>query len=154
MNRFTHKKYYIVLMLLFLSIIFSLFIFKPQNKDTNTPVAPSVEIQSIIPQTQQLPQQKIVENIALQIIIGDTTLNLSSPPDTSLYDILVVARKNGEIFFEGKNYTGLGFFVEKIGSLTNGNGKNLMYDVNGKEAGVGVMDYKIKDGDIVEWKLK
>ena len=39
----------------------------------------------------------------------------------------------GKINFEGKNYPGLGFFVTKINSLTNGEGKNLMYDINGVE---------------------
>lgn len=75
-------------------------------------------------------------------------------PNTTLYDALVQAKNTGAITFFGKNYPGLGFFVTDIGTLHSGNGKNLIYYINGKEATVGVSSYRLKDGDIIKWKLE
>ena len=75
-------------------------------------------------------------------------------PNTLLYDALVQEEKEGRIDFSGKMYPNLGFFVTDIGTLHSGNGKNLIYYINGKEAAVGVSSYKLKDGDIIEWKLE
>jgi len=75
-------------------------------------------------------------------------------PNTFLYDALVREKDKGNIDFSGKNYPGLGFFVTDIGTLHSGNGKNLIYYINGKEATVGVSSYALKDGDVIEWKLE
>jgi len=88
------------------------------------------------------------------ILAGEITTNISFSPDTLFYDALVEARNSGQIELEGKNYPGLGFFVTDIGTLHSGNGKYLLYYINGKEATVGVSSYILKDGDILEWKLE
>jgi hypothetical protein len=72
----------------------------------------------------------------------------------SLLSILTDVQKRGEITFSGKEYTGLGFFVTELGSLKEGDGKHLMYSINGKEASVGVSNYIPKTGDTVLWELK
>ena len=86
--------------------------------------------------------------------VGDKIIPLFIRAGTSLYDALSSAGDNGQVVFSGKSYPMLGFFVNDIGSLHNGNGKYLFYYINGKEASVGVSSYIPKDGDVVEWKLK
>ncbi len=88
------------------------------------------------------------------ISAGNIKLNLQFAPNTLFYDTLVQAKNAGKITFSGKNYPGLGFFVTDIGSLHSGNGKNLLYYINGKEAQVGVSSYTLNSGDTIEWKLK
>jgi type II secretory pathway pseudopilin PulG len=73
---------------------------------------------------------------------------------TTVYDSMNNLMSAGQITFEGKNYPALGFFVTQINSLESGSGKNLMYYINGEEASLGVSTYVIKEGDIIEWKLK
>jgi len=92
--------------------------------------------------------------VSTTILIDKTTINLQSTPNTTFYDALVQAKNDGKITFSGKNYLGLGFFVTDIGTLHSGNGKNLLYYINGKEASVGVSSYLLKNGDFIEWKLK
>ena len=110
---------------------------------------PSLE-KSEIP-TESIPVKNI---ISITIIAGDKTLQIASYTGTSLYDALVSAKDSGQIEFSGKNYSGLGFFMTSIGNLYRGNGENLFYYINNKEASVGVSSYLLQDGDIIEWKLK
>ena len=88
------------------------------------------------------------------MILGNETIDLSFAPNTLFYNAMLEWRNTGSIYFDGKNYPGLGFFVTDIGPLHSGYGKNLLYYVNGKEATVGVSLYTLKDGDIIEWKLE
>ena len=88
------------------------------------------------------------------VIAGEKTVNLSLTLNSTLYDGLLAAERDGKIELSGKNYPGLGFFVTRIGSLQNGGGEYLFYYINGKEASVGVSSYILQDGDVVEWKLK
>ena len=76
------------------------------------------------------------------------------PQGSSLYDALVLAQQNKQIIFSGTSYPSLGFFVTDIGVLHSGNGKNLLYYINGKEAQVGISSYQPKDGDTISWKLE
>lgn len=101
--------------------------------------------------SQPLPSENTEK---ITIIIGTEKTNLSVPPDISFYEALVQAKKMEVIKFSGKNYPGLGFFVTEIGTLRAGDGKYLLYYINGKEASVGVSAYQLKDGDVIEWKLE
>ncbi|MFZ2149604.1 MAG: DUF4430 domain-containing protein [Minisyncoccia bacterium] len=92
------------------------------------------------------------ENIT--VIAGEEKISLSVAPNTTFYDALVEAENIGKLAFSGKKYPGLGFFVTDIGTLHAGEGLDLLYYVNGKEATVGVSGYMLQDGDILEWKLE
>ena len=60
-------------------------------------------------------------------------------------------RENFEI--EYKTYEGMGVFVESIAEIKNGmDNKYWQYWVNGEYGQVGASLYKLKNGDIVEWK--
>ncbi len=89
---------------------------------------------------------------SVSVSAGNTTIHLE--PNQIFYDALVQAKNAGKLEFSGKNYPGLGFFVTDIGTLHSGNGKSLIYYINGKESAVGVSSYTLKDGDIIEWKLE
>ena len=67
---------------------------------------------------------------------------------------MFLAREAGTLSFAGKNYPILGFFVTDIGDLHATGGENLFYYINGEEALVGVSTLSLKDGDVIEWKLK
>jgi hypothetical protein len=110
-----------------------------------------------IPKTRLNLVQKPENTINTQsftLKIGEVNTQLSFASNTAFYDALVQARDIGQITFLGKNYPGLGFFVTDFETLHAGNGKYLLYYINGKEANVGVSSYILKDGDIIEWKLK
>jgi len=101
---------------------------------------------------KEITPDKSTENIT--IITGEKTTNIAVPQNTTFFNALTEIQRTGTLVFSGKQYPGLGFFVTDIGPLHSGNGKNLIYYVNGKEADVGVSTYILKNGDIIEWKLE
>ena len=72
----------------------------------------------------------------------------------SVYDFMSKLRNEGKINFTEKNYTGMGKFIETINGVKGNGGQNWIYYVNGKEAQVGVSNYKINPGDVVSWKYE
>ena len=97
----------------------------------------------------------VVPSLKEESQISDSIVSpVKFAPNVLLYDALVQEEKEGRIDFSGKMYPNLGFFVTDIGTLHSGNGKNLIYYINGKEATVGVSSYTLKDGDVIEWKLE
>ena len=72
----------------------------------------------------------------------------------SVYDFMDKIRREGKINFTEKNYIGMGKFIEEINGVKGNGNQNWIYYVNGKEAQVGVSNYKIKTGDIVSWKYE
>ncbi len=137
--KLNRKIYIIFLSVLILFVFFIIFISNKENKTLDS----STSLYS-----------KNINTESAILKIGDTTTNLSFPANTLLYDTLIKEKTAGKIVFSGKNYPGLGFFVTDIGTLHTGNGKNLLYYINGKEATVGVSSYTLKNKDIIEWKLK
>jgi hypothetical protein len=92
--------------------------------------------------------------ISITVLESDNVLHLSPRSGMSLYETLVSAQKNGQLEFSGKNYPALGFFITDVGTLHSGQGKNLIYYINNKEASVGVSSYIPQDGDVILWKLE
>ena len=168
-----NKKYIIILTIIFI-IIFSIFIFYPYKKleapeiqktnlnSTNTTLNPlSGTLKPILKplrNSERVP--KVGEVLAptntnvVTLKIGDTNINLPIQDGASLYDILLAGQKTGQINFTGKNYSGMGFFISSVGDLKEGNGKYLIYYVNGTEANLGISSYIPKVGDVIEWKLQ
>lgn len=104
---------------------------------------------------QQVRDDKtIVQSKKALLKFADQTVEFSISNNTTVYDAMNSLMAEGKLSFEGKEYPGLGFFITSIGSLESGEGKNLMYYINGKEASLGVSSYVVKEGDIIEWKLK
>ena len=58
------------------------------------------------------------------------------------------------IDIKGANFSGLGFFVESINGIKEGNGYSWIYYINGKKATVGVSTYRLQNGDLIEWKYE
>ena len=74
--------------------------------------------------------------------------------EMSVYDFMSKLQSEGKITFKDKTYTGMGKLIEEINGLKSDGKKYWIYYVNGIEAQLGVLDYKIKPGDIVSWKME
>lgn len=72
--------------------------------------------------------------------------------EMSVYDFMSKLQSERKITFKDKTYVGMGKLIEEINGLKSSGNKYWIYYVNDKEAQVGVLDYKIKQGDIVSWK--
>lgn len=78
------------------------------------------------------------------------------PEGATAYDLLVTAQKKGIITFTGRQFSGVGFFVESINGLKQDGNKRMywIYSVNGEKAHVGVSSYVLHDGDHVTWRYE
>ncbi|MBP6925694.1 MAG: DUF4430 domain-containing protein [Candidatus Pacebacteria bacterium] len=94
------------------------------------------------------------QQFSVTMIVGTEIFTFRYNEPMSLYELLVQARDDENISFDGKNYPGLGFFVSEINNLKSGSEGYLMYDINGTEASVGVSAYMINNGDEIVWQLK
>ena len=154
-----NKKYIIFFFsITFLIVCFSSFYLKHQirNPEVKDTIPLSVITQNTLKEIPIVPENKISKNATTSMItikIGNRSVLLPTQTNASLYDILVAGQKTGQIHFTGKNYSSMGFFISSIENLHEGDGKYLIYYVNGIEASVGISSYLPKIDDVIEWKL-
>jgi len=75
-------------------------------------------------------------------------------PNSSVYDLMQRLREDKVISFSGREYSGMGFFVEEINGVKNDNlkGRYWIYYINGESAKLGVSNYIVQNNDLIEWK--
>ena len=75
-------------------------------------------------------------------------------PEGSALALLTEVSKEQSFALKTKEYQGMGTLVEKIGEFENGtDGKYWHYYVNNLLAPVGADAYKVKEGDVIEWRF-
>jgi len=125
---------------------------KPVNEQA---VEPQKIIESQSATTTKPAKIETEEKIKAVMLINGSKYETEIKAGSSVYDLMNLLKSQNKINFSGKNYSGLGFFVEEINSLKNNPaGKNWLYYVNGKPAQVGISYYLIKANDIIEWKYE
>ena len=92
--------------------------------------------------------------LVLDLSSGTKSFAKNFTEDENLYDALRAATLEEGIAMTSKEYPGIGYLVESIGTDKNGTGgKYWQFWVNDEYAAVGASDYKINPGDIIEWKF-
>ena len=151
---FKKKKIKILILLtstLLLFISFFIFIYKDTHKETNNSFPKNTLPNS--PVSKEIKPNKNPE-IKTTLEINEVSYKESITEQISVYDFMQKLQAEGKINFKDKNYSGMGKFVEEINGLKSSQNKYWIYYINGKEANVGISNYKINPGDVVSWKLK
>jgi len=96
------------------------------------------------------------QTIPVTFIISNQTYKTNILPNTNVYQAMQQLQTENKITFSGKNYAGMGFFVDTINKIENINKTNQywIYYINGKSANVGISNYIINSKDIIEWKYE
>lgn len=137
-------------------IIFICFLFffcKYKTSDVDY-IKDNFDIKKQKESTYKVIKKDVQQLSSITLTAGETVVNLTIIPGQNLYEILQNKQNKELIYFDGKDYPGLGFFVTKIGTLESINGKYLFYYVNGVEALKGISSYIPQAGDMVEWKIR
>ncbi|MFH1405280.1 MAG: DUF4430 domain-containing protein [Patescibacteria group bacterium] len=94
----------------------------------------------------------VAENNAVLDEYGEFIL----PAGASAYDLMVVAQEKGEFVFTGKEYEGMGYFVETVNGVAGDVEANMfwIYYINNEKAQVGVSAYELKEGDVIKWSYE
>lgn len=78
------------------------------------------------------------------------------PEGATVYDLMKVVAEQSEFEFRGKDFWGLGFFVEEINGIAQSPKEKMywIYYVNGEKALVGVSQYVVQINDAISWKYE
>ena len=118
----------------------------PENDLTKEEVEVSREK---VKRTEQNDFQKL--NIFLQVL--DKEYKIAMREGQTVYAAMEQLSIDDETFkFKYTENPGLGKFIYEINGIKNSAGNYWIYYVNGKEAPVGVSNYILKEGDIINWK--
>lgn len=101
-----------------------------------------------------IPEQD--RSFEVTLLVEEKAYQVSVPQDSSVYDLMRKAQETSDFQFRGKEFPGLGFFIQEINGLEQSPrvGKYWMYYVNGKKAEVGISAYMVKADDIISWKYE
>ncbi len=96
-----------------------------------------------------LPPQALVR---AKVVVLGKTYDASVTEGGNGYDLMQALENEGNFTFHAKEYPGLGYFIDTINDASGSPGSYWIYYINNKKASVGVSEYKVKDGDVIEWK--
>ena len=98
------------------------------------------------------PAEKADRGKVEQIVVG-TDLIEPSVEIKSGWTALDLLKSSHRV--ETKTFSGVGAYVVSVDGIKEDAGKNFWaFYVNGKQATVGAGDYKVQNGDKIEWKLE
>ncbi len=72
----------------------------------------------------------------------------------SVLEAMRAEERNKTLTFAGKEYPGLGLFIEEIQGVRPSEGRYWILYINGEPATRGVSEALVGPGDVVEWKLE
>ena len=94
------------------------------------------------------------EAISATLKVSDTTYPLKVIPGETVIEAMQSLSSRSEFIFTGRDYPGLGFFVDSVNGIKNADGLYWVFYINGVSATVGASTAKLHAGDVVEWKYK
>ena len=114
-----------------------------------------------VPRESSAPQTII----SVQSLVTDSTTQATLKVDDKTYLLNITqnetaisamrALASADTFtFTGREYPGLGFFVDSINEKKSGGGNYWVFYVNGVSASMGVSATLLQAGDIIEWKYE
>ena len=123
-----------------------------ENKKNESIPTTTLDTQDNSQQFNNLAIQQLSTPVTVHIDNKDYQTEFTS--STTVYDLMTKLKSEGEVSFSGKEYSGMGFFVDEINGVKNDNlaGKYWIYYVNGQSAQVGISNYVLKPNDLIEWK--
>ena len=87
-------------------------------------------------------------------IVAEKEYTITVTQDKTVLDAMRALSAAGTFTFTGREYPGLGFFVDSIDGKKNAGGKYWVYYVNGVSATSGVSSQLVRTGDRIEWKYE
>ena len=109
--------------------------------------------------TQGRTQQDVLwtePKIEVLLQANEAEYELLVPKGSTVYDLMRAASEMSNFRFRGRDFGGLGFFVEEVEGLAQDSSQGMywIYYVNNEKAKVGVSSYIISPNDIISWKYE
>jgi hypothetical protein len=97
---------------------------------------------------------EIIKEVEVSFVVGSHRYSTEIKKGSNVFDVMVqIKTENKDNFdFKYSEYPYLGIFINEINGVVGSPGAYWIYYVNDKEASVGISNYIINDGDIINWK--
>ena len=86
--------------------------------------------------------------------VGDKIYQIDVTPNETVVDAMRSLASTSDFSYTGKDYPGLGVFVDSINGQKGENGMYWILYVNGTTSANGVSATTLKTGDVIEWKYE
>lgn len=105
--------------------------------------------------TEELAQEKLGPVYTMLVVAGHEYEAWVSEGTTAL-ELMKFLQDSRGFSFKGKQFPGLGFFVEEINGLVQNPKERTywIYYINGETASVGASQYIVQPNDIIEWRYE
>ena len=102
-------------------------------------------------------QEYVLPEQGIQVVleVPEKRYELVVSQASTAYQAMGAAQEQG-LDFKGRNFLGMGFFVQEINGLRENprQGKYWIYYINSKKATVGVSTYIVQPYDVISWKYE
>lgn len=122
--------------------------------DTETKHKPNKETSVVKTTTQKDAGLNFLKNADLlytTFIIEEKSFRIPFLKGETILDAMTTAMNEDLFTFSGKDFSGIGFFVDTINGKKAERGKSYILWINGKKAEVGVSGYQLLAGDVISW---
>ena len=99
-------------------------------------------------------QQYFVESYPPTQKILPDSLTFTAKTGGTVLEAMNTLSADGSLSFSGRDFPGLGFFVEAINGKKSENGYYWILHINGKKSDLGASSAHLKAGDVVEWQYE
>lgn len=130
-----------------------IYVWPLSEADPAAPVAAEVKklaVSSALPPTQRIA---VSDTAAAQVAKPQTVYDIPILSEGTVLDAMRAHTASG-FSFSGREFAGLGFFVEEIGGLRNADGFYWTLFLNGAPAEEGASSARVTPADHVEWRYQ
>jgi hypothetical protein len=103
---------------------------------------------------QRVIGEVTVKSFEVSVLAGEDSYSVFVPVGSTVFEAMSTASMTKGLSFRASDYPGLGFFVEEINGIKNGQGKYWTLYVNGVYSNVGASSYELESGDRIEWRYE
>ena len=107
---------------------------------------------------QIVPKALSPNNVKVSLIVQDKKYETEVKEGSTVFELMKKIKeentKNNLFDFKYTEHTGLGIFINEINGLKGGGDGYWIYYINGVEAGIGISNYKVNNGDQISWKYE
>jgi len=98
----------------------------------------------------------VLPKVKAHLFIQDVEYEIFVTQGSTAYDLLEIAAKQYGLRFEGRDFMGLGFFVEELDGVAENPREQMhwIYYINNEKAKVGVSSYVIQPNDVIQWRYE
>lgn len=139
------------------SILDNLNVYKEENLNKIIEIESKNATESAVAEVDNIaPSVYTEDTVLLDTVLPPSADTISVPVyrEGTVLEMMREGKKNGTLTFEGREYPGLGFFVETVQSISPPEGRYWILYINGAPATLGVSRAKVQVGDVVDWRLE